>query len=86
MIDFNNREKFNERINSKMLANIQNIDRLLMPQVIFEKLPDFLEELNEELKADNKEGVRDNLRKITILAYLTNGNGIYLYEKGEIEV
>ena len=75
-----------EKINAKMTANIQQIDRLIMPNVIFEKLPELISAMAEEFEASNTEGVRNKLKQISLLAFITTGNGFYLYDKEIIKI
>ncbi len=54
------------------------------PDDLFDKLCDALETLAEEIENDAK--TYHTLQKIANLAYVTTGNGYYLYQKGILKI
>ena len=54
------------------------------PEGFFEKLGDCLEELAKSIESD--QDTYAVLQKISSLAYISTGNGYYLYQKGILKI
>ena len=55
-----------------------------LPDDLFDKLCDSLEELAEKIEKD--EDTYSVLQKLSVFAYVTTGNGYYLYRKGILRI
>jgi hypothetical protein len=55
-----------------------------LPQGFFDKLVDASQDLIEKIK--NDEDTYKALEKISVLTFLTTGNGYYLFEKGSFKI
>ena len=54
------------------------------PEGFFEKLSECLEELAKNI--ENNQDTYAVLQKISLLAYISTGNGYYLYQKGILKI
>lgn len=54
------------------------------PEGFFDKLTETVEELTERIKKN--EDLYSSMEKITILTFITTGNGYYLFEKNIIKI
>jgi hypothetical protein len=69
-----------ERLNAIKGGNIV----IEFPEGFFDKLADASEDLIEKIK--NNEDIYKALEKISILTFLTTGNGYYLFQKGSFKI
>ena len=72
-------------INNRINAIVMGKDTLIeIPDNLFDKLYDVLEELTQKIRDD--EDTYLVLQKFASLAYVTTGNGYYLYQKGILKI
>lgn len=71
----------NGRVNTIVLGRDTLIE---IPDGLFLKLCDYLEELAKNI--ENDEDTHLTLQKIASLAYISTGNGYYLYQKGILKI
>ena len=72
-------------INNRLHASIQGDKTVVLPENIIDKLYTYTSILVDKIEQD-EDNLYDMLEKITILGYVTSGNGYYLYEKGSIKM
>lgn len=76
-----------ERINSRLNSLVSGMDKAIdFPDVIFDKLPDIVIQLAEQIHSCSQIGINNKLEEIATLSYLTTGNGYYLFQKGLLKV
>lgn len=64
---------------------IKRGDQLVMfPGEYFDKLTGYVERLASQIEKD--EDISSTLSKITVLTFLTTGNGYYLFKKGMLKI
>ena len=73
----------NSFINS--ISNKQNMF-FTIPKNYFDILEKTLKELTQSVENNNDDKIYRDLQKLSILGYITTGNGNYLYKKGSIKL
>ena len=67
------------------IDSIKSGDQLVMfPEDYFEKLTEYVQRLANQIEKNDDLG--DTLQKITVLTFLTTGNGYYLFKKGMLKI
>jgi len=65
----------------------QGIDAAIdLPQDLFESLQETIVELSDNIENKNEHEIFKNLQKIAKIAYVTTGNGYYLYLQGKLQL
>jgi len=65
----------------------QSIDAAIdLPQDLFESLQERIVELSDNIENKNEHEIFKNLQKISKIAYVTTGNGYYLYLQGKLQL
>jgi len=77
-------QQAHEIINNRISLSMQRDRPLDVPANYFEKLEVYVNELADRIGADKK--TWDILEKISELAYLSSGNGLYLHIKGLVKI
>ncbi|MCJ7579197.1 MAG: hypothetical protein MUP98_01525 [Candidatus Aminicenantes bacterium] len=72
-------------IHSQINAGIQNPDKTIkIPVELFQKLEENTGKLLNAIEKD--ENLYEVLKKYSVLGYVTNGNGYYLYQRGKLKL
>lgn len=71
-------------INARIDAIKSGNHLILFPDEYFEKLTHYIERLADQI--ENDENISNTLQSITILAFLTTGNGYFLFKKGVLKI
>jgi len=72
-------------ISTTATRNEEEEERVIqIPEKVFESLTEALEELSNKIEKDAD--VSPTLQKISNIAYVTTGNGYYLYQKGILQI
>jgi len=73
-------------INARANSIRQGIDAAIdLPQDLFENLQETIVELSDNIENNNEHEIFKNLQKISKIAYVTTGNGYYLYLQGKLQ-
>lgn len=76
-----------DNINGRLMALKGGQDKVVqIPEGLFDNLQKAVEELAENIETGNEDKFFKNLQKIANLAFVTTGNGYYLYKKGVLQL
>ena len=74
-------------INSRVNSLISGSERIIpIPDRFFINLENNLELLANEIESENVQGIYKTLENLALLAFITTGNGYYLYETRNIPI